>query len=96
MTSLEVLYDRLFAASAANDARAAHDAFLAVVGLRARREVARVPTAPPARTVAMRRYGEPRRIDLVALASGARKVAKFEDLRGHDAGASRPGSGPRG
>jgi hypothetical protein len=86
MTSLEVLYDRLFAASAAGDARAAHHAFLAVVGLRARREVARVPTAPPARTVAMRRYGEPRRIDLVALASGARKVAKFEDLRGHDAG----------
>jgi hypothetical protein len=85
MTALEVLYDRLFAASAAGDARAAHDAFLAVVGLRPRREATRVPTALPARTVAMRRYGEPRRIDLVALAAGARRVAKFEDLSEADA-----------
>jgi hypothetical protein len=77
---LSDLYDRVVRASAAGDAAAAHTAFLAAVGLRARRVPDRVPTALPAHTIAMRRYGEPRRIDLVALAEGARPVAKFEDL----------------
>lgn len=80
MTPLSTLYDRVSIASARGDARAAHEAFLAIVGLRPRRDVAAVPTALPARTIAMRRYDEPRRIDLVALRAGARPVAKFEDL----------------
>jgi hypothetical protein len=81
VTPLSVLYDRVVAASARGEARAAHAAFLAIVGLHARGAADRVPTALPRRSVAWRRYSEVRRIDLIALATGARAVAKFEDLR---------------
>lgn len=80
MTPLAALYDEVSAASARGAAREAHDAFMAIVGLQRRRDVSAVPIAQPARSIAMRRYDEPRRIDLVALRAGARPVAKFEDL----------------
>jgi hypothetical protein len=79
-TALGALYDRLITSAARGDAPAAHEAFLAAVGLRARRAIDRLPSALPPRSARMLRYGEPRRIDRIALAAGARPVAKFEDL----------------
>lgn len=77
---LSHLYDRVAQASACGDTRAAHEAFLALVGLDARREATTTPTELPTRTARMLRYLEPRAIDRYALLLGARDVAKFEDL----------------
>jgi hypothetical protein len=77
---LAALYDEVACASARGDVRAAHAAFLAIVGLGPRREATAVPTEPPANTVGMLRYGHPKRIDILALLGGARRVAKFDDL----------------
>jgi hypothetical protein len=74
------LYDRIAADSARGDVAAAHQAFLAVLGLEERRRPERVPDQPPPLREAVFRYSEPRWVDLVALARGARRAAKFEDL----------------
>lgn len=74
------LYDRIAAASARGEAAEAHQMFLAVLGLEKRRIATRVPDRQPLRQEAVFRYSEPRFVDLVALARGARRAAKFEDL----------------
>jgi hypothetical protein len=78
--TLSNLYDQVVQASSRGDARAAHAAFLRIVGLAPRRDAAAVPHAQPPATISMLRYDRPRRIDILALLGGARPVAKFEDL----------------
>jgi hypothetical protein len=85
--SLASQYERVVEHSRAGDVKAAHAAFLRVVGLRAYREAAEIPSRPLVATAPLVRYRAPRRVDRLALASGARDVAKFEDLS-HD-GADR-------
>lgn len=77
---LAALYDAVIAATARGDAREAHRAFLAAVGLRSRGDVAAVPAATPPLVLTARRYRGVRRIDWIALLAGARDIAKFEDL----------------
>lgn len=77
---LATQYDLLVSASRAGDVAAAAAAFYRIVGLRPRRTFEALPSEPVPAGVPMLRYGEPRRLDLIALTEGARAVAKFEDL----------------
>ncbi len=77
---LAELYDRVVASSRRGDVAAAHAVYLAIVGLRARRHATAVPERPARRTAAVLDFSTPRKVDLIALARGARRVAKFEDL----------------
>ncbi len=76
---LSLLYDRVLSASAREDPTEAHAAFSEILGLGTRRSPAAIPRRPPA-TVSIRRYGEVNRLNVLALAGGARQIAKFEDL----------------
>lgn len=77
---LDALYGRLEAAAAAGDVASAAGAFHSLVGLEPRRAFAHLPVSEPVALVRQLVWAEPRRIDIAALLSGARDVAKFEDL----------------
>ncbi|MCL2447442.1 MAG: DUF483 domain-containing protein [Polyangiaceae bacterium] len=74
------LYERVAERTRAGDARGAREAFFRSTGIRPSHPAAdasdRLPSAP------FLRYSVPRRVDRLALASGARDVAKFEDMTG--------------
>ncbi len=82
---LDALYREVTSASEAQDFTRARAAYLAAVGLA--RDLDAPPTAPttPPPAIRLIEWNKPRRIDLIALESGARDVAKFEDLSSDEA-----------